>query len=191
MGESPDSGSALVLGRDCFVVLAQALPNGVNARPGVTVLLALDEAMDLDFDGRRQSGLRAVVVAPGCRRRFLRTCRHVSVTVEPGHRLYRSFLAWSLAQGQTALDISTETISELAGTVDLLSSTSDMDRWLQDLLARFGRAGQAQINDKLQALLDQLNRMEVLGTPAQAESVWPAFTALYPGSPQKTENKAR
>lgn len=53
---SLDSGSSLVLGRDCFVVLAHSLPNGINARPGVTVLLGLEDAMDLEFDGQPQYG---------------------------------------------------------------------------------------------------------------------------------------
>lgn len=122
------------------------------------------------------------MVEPGCRRRFLRACRHISVTIEPAHPLYRSFLAWSSAQGRTALDISADEASALAGEVDRLQTPADMDLWLRSLLMRFGWPAQAEVNSKLQALLNLLRRVEAGGTPTQAESVWPAFTALYPGS---------
>ena len=174
--------SALVLGRACFVVLAQSLPTGFNARPGVTVLLARDQAMDLDIDGQLHPGLRAVVLPPGQRRRFLRACPHISVTVEPGHALYRRFLAWSRAQGQHTMSIEPALTADWAGQALTLPNALGLDQWLAQLLRHFGQYGHVDSSPKLLALLDLLDGAGEPGDAAQAESVWPAFSRRYPGT---------
>ncbi|MBB2487726.1 helix-turn-helix domain-containing protein [Mitsuaria sp. WAJ17] len=172
--------SALVLGRACFVVVAQDLPTGFNARPGVTVLVARDEAMALDIDGQRHPGLRAVVLAPGRRRRFLRACPHISVTVEPGHALYRPFLRW--ARSSQALDIEPERAADWARQVLTLRNALELDQWLARLLGHFGQDSPAEGSPKLQALLELLDGMARTGDAAQAESVWPVFSQTHPGT---------
>lgn len=179
----PDAtGSALVLGRACFVVIAQALPNGFNARPGVSLLLALDEPMDLDIDAQRHPGLRAVVLAPGRRRRFLRACRHISVTVEPGHPLYRAFLRWSRAPGGLALDTPPATAADWAEQVLAMQTATGLDRWLAQLLLHFAQDAQPGSSPRLRALLQLLEAMAARGLAMQAESVWPAFSRVHPGT---------
>lgn len=174
--------SALVLGRACFVVLAQSLPTGFNTRPGVTVLLALDQAMDLDIDGLVHPGLRAVVLAPGQRRRFLRACPHISVTVEPGHALYRRFLAWAQGQGQQTIAIEPALSADWAGQALTLPNALALDQWLAQLLRHFGQYAAAASSPKLLALLALLDGLGEHGDAAQAESVWPAFSRRYPGT---------
>ena len=174
--------SALLLGRACFVVLAQSLPTGFNARPGVTVLLAMDQAMDLDIEGQVHPGLRAAVLAPGLRRRFLRACPHISVTVEPGHALYRRFLDWSQVRGKQTMAIEPALSADWARQALTLPHALGLDQWLAQLLRHFGQYGPVDGSPKLRALLDLLDGLGEPGHAAQAESVWPAFSRRYPGT---------
>jgi hypothetical protein len=83
------------LGQECFVVVAEALPPGINQRPGVTLLLGRGGPLSVEIlDAGVRSGW-AFLLAPEQRRRFVGAQPHDSVTVEPGHALYTGYLAWA------------------------------------------------------------------------------------------------
>ena len=61
----------LAIGRACFVVRAGSLPNGYNQRPGMTLLLADGEPLELEIDGQSVVSADAWLLAPEIRRRFV------------------------------------------------------------------------------------------------------------------------
>lgn len=85
----------LLIGLACFIVRAGSMPNGVNQRPGMTLLLADGEPLELEINGRSVVAADAWLLAPEIRRRFIRPQPHISITVEPSHCAFARLLHWS------------------------------------------------------------------------------------------------
>ena len=73
----------LMIGRACFIVRAESLPNGYNQRPGMTLLLADGEPLALEFDDQSIATADAWLLAPEIPRRF--GINHVALAIRDGN----------------------------------------------------------------------------------------------------------
>lgn len=123
----------LLIGKSAFIVRAQSLPNGYNQRPGMTLLLADGEPLELEIDGLPAATSEAWLLAPEIRRRFLRPQPHTSITVEPSHPSYLRMLRWARSSPDAALRVDVPVASRFR----LASATTQQtfDDALNELLA--------------------------------------------------------
>jgi len=166
----------LLLGKSCFIVKARSLPNGVNQRPGMTLLIADEQPLELEIDGLPTLSANALLLAPNVRRRFVRTQAHTSITIEPAHRFYTCLLQWVRinARGVQQFDIDTERRIAL----DAIAEQRSFDLWLERLLEHHQQRTRMS-SPRLDFLLAQV---DAATTDATAEQIWQKFRVRYPGS---------
>jgi AraC-like DNA-binding protein len=165
----------LLIGHACFIVRAGLMPNGVNQRPGMTLLLADGEPLELEIDGRSVVA-DAWLLAPEIRRRFVRPQPHVSITVEPNHPAYVRLLRWvRLSQGAAhRFEVEEVKRAQLAE----LTMQRAFDAWLDDLLDSNHQPA-ATANPRLEYLLALV---QDAGIETSAEQIWQAFRLRYPST---------
>lgn len=163
------------IARHALIVSAESLPTGFNQRPGVTLLLARDQPLHVQIDAAADVQGRALLLAPEVKRRFIVQQRHFSITIEPGHAHYCSFLQWARATaGALANAPSSSALTELA----TLDSQDAFDRWLQDVLDAYQQP-LLNSSERLNYLLELVDHSDL---DSRAESLWQAFRARYPSS---------
>lgn len=165
----------LRIGRHALIVSAETLPTGFNQRPGVTLLLARDQPLHVQIDGSADVRGLALLLAPEVKRRFIAQQRHFSITLEPGHPCYCSFLQWARATaGALATPPSPAALTELAQ----LDSQAAFDGWLHALLSAHQQPLLVS-SERLGYLLELVERSDL---DSRAESLWQAFRTRYPNS---------
>lgn len=168
--------SRLLIGRDCFIVRAGSLPNGYNQRPGMTLLLADGEPLELEVEGKSALTADAWLLAPEIRRRFVHPQPHVSITVEPGHPAYTRLLLWARCSQDSAcrFEVATEDRARLAEVV----TQQVFDTWLDDLLTH-NHQPPITANPRLKYLLALVKNADI---DTSAEHVWKTFRMRYPST---------
>ena len=170
------SPNQLLIGQHALIVHASTLPTGFNQRPGVTLLLAREQALVLEITGMGEVKANALLLPPDVQRRFIRAQGHISITVEPGHPSYCRLLRWSRSQSPALASVQTQ-----PGDIERLATLTrqiDFDNWLMDLLARH-----AQPIHETSIRLDYLRQLVALADEeTSAEALWQSFRARYPGS---------
>ncbi|MBD9427795.1 helix-turn-helix domain-containing protein [Pseudomonas sp. PDM15] len=166
----------LAIGRACFVVRAGSLPNGYNQRPGMTLLLADGEPLELEIDGQSVVSADAWLLAPEIRRRFVRPQPHVSITVEPSHPAYARLLRWARLSPNAAhrLEVTTADRARLAEA----ATQQTFDAWLDGLLAH-NQQPSAAANPRLEHLLALVQEADI---ETSAEQIWQSFRLRYPST---------
>ena len=166
----------LLIGRACFIVRAESLPNGYNQRPGVTLLLADGEPLALEIDGQSVLAADAWLLAPEIRRRFVRPQPHFSITVEPGHPAYARLLGWARLSPGAAhrFEVTAAQRDRLAA----VATQQAFDTWLDGLLLEHRRPA-ASPNPRLEYLLVLVNDSDLETT---AEQIWQSFRLRYPST---------
>ncbi|WP_225580781.1 AraC family transcriptional regulator [Pseudomonas sp. PDM16] len=166
----------LLIGRACFIVRASALPNGYNQRPGMTLLLADREQLELEIDGRSVMAADAWLLAPEIRRRFTNPQPHYSITVEPGHPAYAQLLFWARQSDGAAhrLDVTWADRAQLAE----VTTQRAFDAWLDDLLTG-NQQKPVVASIRLDYLLALVEKSDIETT---AEQVWRSFRLRYPST---------
>jgi hypothetical protein len=166
----------LLIGQHALIVHASSLPTGFNQRPGVTLLLAQEQPLQLEITGIGEVNAQALLLPPEVQRRFTSAQRHISITVEPGHPSYCSLLRW--ARSQIPVLASPQVKAADFSLLAALTSQSHFDDWLGQLLARHAQPV-VETSVRLEYLL-QLVAMADEET--SAESLWQSFRTRYPGS---------
>ncbi len=163
----------LLIGKSAFIVRAQSLPNGYNQRPGMTLLLADGEPLELEIDGLPAATSEAWLLAPEIRRRFLRPQPHTSITVEPSHPSYLRMLRWARSSPDAALRVDVPVASRFR----LASATTQQtfDDALNELLALHEQP-EITPSPRLEYLL---SLVEASGEDSTAEQIWGAFRSRY------------
>ena len=166
----------LVIGRACFIVRAESLPNGYNQRPGMTLLLADGEPLELEIDGQSVETADAWLLAPEIRRRFVRPQSHISITVEPSHPTYARLLRWARVSPNAAhrFDMAAADRARLAD----VATQQAFDAWLDGLLTHNQQPFTAA-NPRLGHLLSLVQDADIETT---AEQVWQSFRLRYPST---------
>lgn len=167
--------SHLLIGEACLIVRAQALPNGYNQRPGITLLAAAGSApLTLEIEGQTATA-DGWLLAPELRRRFTRPQPHISITLEPGHPTYARLLAWARQHPHHHRPLHSD-----AGIAALtrLADEQALVCWINRLLDRHQQPA-ALPNPRLAHLLSLLRAAD---TDATAERLWQAFRQHYPGT---------
>lgn len=166
----------ILIGRNCFVVWAAALPNGYNQRPGVTLLLADGAPLELEIEGKSATAADAWLLAPEIRRRFVRPQPHVSITVEPGHPAYARLLLWARCGQDSAcrFEMAVEDRARLAE----IDTQQAFDAWLDGLLTHHHQPPTAA-NPRLEYLLALVKDADI---DTSAEHVWKTFRMRYPST---------
>ncbi len=167
--------NALWLGTDCFLIKAVGFPARVNQRPGVTVLVSRGAPLNLVMVGRGRLRADAVVFAPEVERRFAVPQPHFSLTLEPGHRLYRSYLQW--AREGAAFEV----LAANTPSLERVERTSSLNAWLEAGLRRAQRPVLAP-DPRLAVLLGMVAAAEGEAPAPRAEEVWREFRARFSGS---------
>ncbi|MEK1905036.1 MAG: helix-turn-helix domain-containing protein [Pseudomonas sp.] len=163
------------IGRHSLIVSAECLPTGFNQRPGVTLLLAREQPLHVQIEGAADVHGLALLLAPEVKRRFITPQRHFSITIEPGHPSYCSFLHWARnTPGTLATAPSAAVLATLAG----LDSQAAFDDWLQALLEAYQQPRLAS-SERLEYLLELLAASDL---DSRAEHLWQSFRARYPSS---------
>jgi AraC-like DNA-binding protein len=167
--------SQLLIGVDCFIVIAHSLPNGYNQRPGVTLLVSsVNAPLELEIEGQpvRSAGF---VLAPELRRRFKQPQPHISITIEPGHVSYSRLLAWARLS-----PLKYQQLDEAAGVSGFTSLANQFDLQSRiDYLLDIHHQPISTPNPKLDYLLTLLDQA---GTEATAEVIWQLFRRRYPST---------
>jgi AraC-like DNA-binding protein len=166
----------LLIGRACFIVRAESLPNGYNQRPGMTLLLADGEPLELEFDDHSIATADAWLLAPQIRRRFVRPQAHVSITVEPSHPTYARLLRWARVSPNAAhrFEVAAADRARLAA----VATQQAFDAWLDGLLTD-NQQPSAAANPRLEHLLALVQEADIETT---AEQVWHSFRLRYPST---------
>lgn len=167
----------LILGRHCFIVRARSLPNRFNQRPGMTLLVAEDQPLELDVEGLPAASAHTWLFAPEVRRRFVSVQPHRSITVEPAHPAYGRLLHWarSDALGLKQFELTTEHRTAL----DSVSDQQGFDTWIERLLDQHLQP-HIKPNPRLEYLLALVDANVENG--ATAEQIWQQFRLRYPSS---------
>ena len=164
----------LLIGRHALIVHASSLPAGFNQRPGVTLLLAREQALQLEVSGLGEVRANALLLAPQVKRRFITPQRHISITVEPGHPSYCSLLRWARSLTQTGMQPQLQDIDTLLA----LTRQSTFDNWLTQILSAHQQPGKPE-SERLQYLLQLVS---AAAEETSAEAIWQAFRARYPST---------
>lgn len=164
----------LLIGRACFIVRARSLPNGYNQRPGMTLLLADGEPLELEIDGQSVVAANAWLLAPEIRRRFVCPQPHISITVEPSHPAYARLLHWAReCPGSThRIEVAVEDQNRLAE----VATQQALDAWLDSLLTQ-NHQPLAAPNPRLDHLLALVKDADI---EISAEQIWQSFRLRYP-----------
>lgn len=163
------------IGHHCLIVSAETLPTGFNQRPGVTLLLARDQPLHVAVEGAADARGRALLLAPEVKRRFIAQQRHFSITIEPGHPSYCSYLQWARnCAGALTTAPSAASLDELAR----LDSQAAFDHWLHTLLSTYQQPLLAS-SERLEYLLGLVANSDL---DSSAESLWQVFRMRYPSS---------
>jgi hypothetical protein len=178
-----DARTQVLLGRDCFVVIARAIPPGVQQRPGVTLLLGRGSALTIELSDRDVRSGWSFLLAPEQRRRFVGAQPHYSITIEPGHDSYASYLRWardleSSESGRSRLADSPPRVA--AAELERLSSAGAFDAWLHSFLTAYA-VDPPPAQPLLLDFFGKLRELEASQPDATAEQVWRAFRAKRPG----------
>lgn len=160
----------LWLGPMCFLVKAKHLPARLNQRPGVTLLVARGADLSVEIEGEPARPRRAHLLAPEVKRRFTRPQPHFSLTLEPGHRLYGSYLKWAREGGL---------FEHGAEVLEHVEKVGVLEAWLVDALKAHQRPI-AAVDGRLVELLTLIENAGD-GTP-RAERIWQQFRASHQGS---------
>ena len=166
----------LLIGQHALIVHASSLPTGFNQRPGVTLLLAHEQALQLEITGLGEVSANALLLPPEVQRRFISAQRHISITVEPGHPSYCSLLHWARSQTPALASLHTQ-----ATDLELLSALTrqrSFDDWLVHLLARHAQP----VHETGSRLNYLLQLVALADEETSAEAVWLSFRTRYPGS---------
>lgn len=166
----------LLIGRACFIVRAESLPNGYNQRPGMTLLLADGEPLELEIDGQSVLAADAWLLAPEIRRRFVRPQPHVSITVEPSHPAYARLLHWARTSPAAAHRFEVA-VADQTGLAEVATQQA-FDAWLDGLLTRNHQPA-AALNLRLDHLLDLVRDADI---ETSAEQIWQSFRLQYPST---------
>ena len=167
----------LILGKHCFIVRARSLPNKFNQRPGMTLLIAEDQPLELEIEGLEATTAHTWLFAPEVRRRFVRVQAHRSITIEPAHPAYGRLLHWARSD---ALGLQRfELTAEHRRTLDSVSGQQAFDTWIERLLDEY-RQPHTKANPRLEYLLALVDA-NVEGS-ATAEQIWQQFRLRYPSS---------
>lgn len=166
----------LLIGRACFIVRAGSMPNGVNQRPGMTLLLADGEPLELEINGRSVVAADTWLLAPEIRRRFIRPQPHISITVEPSHFAYARLLHWSRLSPGAAhrFEVAAADRVRLAE----VATQQAFDAWLDCLLTQHHQPPAAP-NSRLEYLLGLVKNSTIETT---AEQIWQSFRQSYPST---------
>ena len=172
------------LGHDCFVVAAETVPPGVNQRPGVTLLIGRDAALDVEVldEGVRKGWV--LLFAPEQRRRFAGVQSHYSLTIEAGHALYTTYLKWAreVAHSEAWRDRLARSAPAIpSAALEHLRNAAEIDRWLLAFLQSYGLEPEPR-EQMLLDFFDTLRRVQHAMADPRAEDVWRAFRATRPGS---------
>lgn len=167
----------LVLGRHCFIVRARSLPNRFNQRPGMTLLIAEDQPLELEVEGASTASAHTWLFAPEVRRRFVRVQAHRSITIEPAHPAYVRLLHWarSDARGLQRFELALKHRMAL----DNISDQPEFDTWIEHLLDEHHQP-HIKPNPRLDFLLALVEANVENG--ATAEQIWQQFRQRYPSS---------
>ncbi len=160
----------LWLGPRCFLVKAQHLPARLNQRPGVTVLVARGADLLVEIEGQKTRPRRAHLLAPEVKRRFSHPQPHFSLTLEPGHRLYGSYLKWAREGG--AFEHGSEVLERV-------ERVRVLEAWLVAAL-KAHRRPIAALDARLVELLALIE--DAGDTTPRAERIWQQFRASHSGS---------
>ncbi len=166
----------LLIGQHALIVHASSLPSGFNQRPGVTLLLAQEQALQLEITGVGAVSASALLLPPEVQRRFISPQRHISITVEPGHPYYCSLLRWARSQKPELAGLQPQPAD--FALLATLTSQSHFDDWLVQLLARHAQPV-LEASARLNYLLQQVG---MANEETSAEAVWKSFRSRYPGS---------
>ncbi|BAN49305.1 helix-turn-helix domain-containing protein [Metapseudomonas resinovorans] len=166
----------LLIGRACFIVRAGSLPNGYNQRPGMTLLLADGEPLELEIDGQSALAADAWLLAPEIRRRFVRPQPHVSITVEPSHPAYARLLHWARLSPGAAHRF--EVARAGRALLVEVATQQAFDTWLDRLLTQNHQPSAAP-NPRLEHLLALVKDADI---ETSAEQLWQSFRLRYPST---------
>ena len=176
----------LVLSRHCFLISARQLPPRQNQRPGVVLLTALDEPLCVELSTGESIKSWALLFAPETKRRFVVSQPHLSLTIEPGHAHYLSFLRWARECDTAPSSVSRELSFSQTHAADWrdclpgLKKESDLERRIEDFLVSTAHP-RVLPTDDLIALFELLDATSA-DDHMTAERLWREFRATRAGS---------